>query len=144
MSRTEQPYSNKIEISDADVVKAIELIHKGFKMREVCEYLGFKKSTWYNRLEENPLIVVRFKRAKQDFHLELAVKAREMALDGDKDMLRFLLTRRFNYQEKQEIEITSKSADTEKTREELINEILKLARRNKLPFVEPGTSEIVH
>lgn len=143
-NRCDEPYANKIEISDADVVEAIKLIRDGFKMRDVCEYLGFKKTTWYARLEEHPEIVVRFERAKQAFHLELAKQAKELALDGDREMLKFLLTRRFQYHEKHEIEIKPGKGDTEKTREELIEEILKLAKRNKLPFARPGDPEIIH
>ena len=136
MGEHRKTHSNKIEISEADVVEAIQLIRRGLKIREVCEYLGYKKSTWYNRLEENPQIVTRFKRAKQTFHLELAEKARQLAMEGDKDMIKFLLTRRFNYTEKQEIEIKTKDKDQEMTRVELIQEIVKLTKRNKLPIAD--------
>ena len=105
-------------------------------MKEVCKYLGYKKSTWYARLEENPQIATRLDRARQSFHLELAEKARQLAMDGDKDMIKFLLTRRFNYTEKQEIEIKTKDKDQEMTREELIQEIVKLTKRNKLPIAD--------
>lgn len=136
--------SVKIELSEIDISNAIQLARRGFTFTDIAEALGIGRSAFYARMKRRPDIKHRLNRAKQGYHTELAEKARELALEGDKDMIKFLLTRRFQYTEKHEIDLNEKNNDTEKTRDELIEEIIKLAKRNDVVVTDEEDPGVVH
>ena len=133
------------DLNESHVKELEQFGGAGAKYDDIAQYYGMSRATFCRILERKPFIRDAIKRGKFLANLNVSQSLYNSATqDGNVTAMIFWLKTQFGWREKQEIDLNVNRKDQEKTREELIEEILKLAKRNNLPGAESEDPEIVH
>lgn len=121
--------SDKLVIEESDLKKIEAFAALGLSVVEIADVFNISRATFFERMSEMPEIRQIIQRGKAAAKNNLLRKSYDMALEGDKDMLKYLLSRVHGLSETQVHEIQQKVNVGEMSDEEIIEEIDRLTKK---------------
>ena len=129
--------ADKISLTKKQRVQLETLAGVGMTVEQIADYLGVSKSTLDRRISEEPEVADALRAGRSKAHGKVLQAAYDMATDKKhSDFTKFYLRSRYNWSEKQEIEI---SGGVElKPEEAFLKQLSKMNKEELEEFVAQG------
>lgn len=102
------------------------LASMGLTIGDIADFFSVSRAHFYRLMDQMPEIYETIQEGKSSAKNRLLTKADEMAMAGDREMMKYILSRVHGLTEKQELEIRGKKDLSDYTVDELMEELRKL------------------